>query len=436
MSATRPRFHTPTWYREAAEALVDTGALGPLRGRHRCRVAIVGAGLAGLSTARSLAARGAEGVVVLEAGEPGEGASGRNGGFVFGGYSLDSAALVRQVGTQRAREMHRWTRAAVRLIRRRCHELGCPVHGRGVLMADWFHDNRQLAREQDWLARTLGIRHEWIAPEEMSGWVSSRRYGAGLLEPGAFHFNPLAYIRRLAAGVTALGVSIHGQSPVTGIRHRGGGWEITTDEGSLHADRVVVATGGYGRGLPGAHSIQPIATYVQVSEPLGVDTICSLLPGGAAVYDTRFAFDYYRPLPDTRLLWGGRISVRDRSPQAIERLLRRDLARVFPELAGVGMEYRWGGWMSYARHQMPILREHRPGLWLGLAFGGHGLATTTLAGEVLAAALTGDRRRLAAFQRWSATWAGGLAGRAAVQSIYSARQAGDRIREWRGPGRV
>jgi gamma-glutamylputrescine oxidase len=106
----------------------------------------------------------------------------------------------------------------------------------------------------------------------------------------------------------------------------------------------------------------------------------------AAIYDSRFAFDYYRALPDTRLLWGGRISVRNRSPQAVKRLLKKDLFRVFPQLGDVKIDYAWSGLMSYARHQMPQIGGDN-GLWWAQAFGGHGLAPTCAAGELLAAAI-------------------------------------------------
>jgi gamma-glutamylputrescine oxidase len=101
-------------------------------------------------------------------------------------------------------------------------------------------------------------------------------------------------------------------------------------------------------------------TYIAVTEPLG-ERSGSCLPQSVAVYDTRFAFDYFRPLPDRCLLWGGRISIANRSPQAIRRLLARDLKRVFPALSGVRFEQAWGGWMSYARHEMPILGRTQRG---------------------------------------------------------------------------
>ncbi|MGP1667112.1 MAG: NAD(P)/FAD-dependent oxidoreductase, partial [Rhodanobacter sp.] len=150
----------------------------------------------------------------------------------------------------------------------------------------------------------------------------------------------------------------------------------------------VLACGGYLAGLEPSidRAILPIATYVMVTEPLG-ERMQPCLQTRAAVYDTRFAFDYYRPLPDTRLLWGGRISVRDRSARAVQQLLTADMLRVFPQLRGARIEYAWSGLMSYARHQMPQIGGNAAGLWWAQAFGGHGLAPTCAAGELLAAAI-------------------------------------------------
>src|SRR5207253_9158830 len=73
-------------------------------------VCIVGAGFAGLATAMGLIERGVRDVVVLDAKRVGFGASGRNGGFVFGGYSLDGADLLAQLGPARARAVYALTR--------------------------------------------------------------------------------------------------------------------------------------------------------------------------------------------------------------------------------------------------------------------------------------------------------------------------------------
>lgn len=400
-----------------------------LTGRLHCRVAVLGAGLAGVATALSLLERGEEDVIVLDSLGPGGGASGRNGGFVFAGYSLDNEALIARLGVDRAARLHGYTRQAVRLIRERIdrYAIDCEVNDAGVLLADWFGEPEGLQARARHLRDQLGFDLQWIEPAAMDGWVRSRRYGGGLYEPGSFHFNPLKHIRGLADVIAVRGGRVFGRSPARRLSRTSGGWSIQCDQGEIRAGQVVLATGGYDRSLVPRiqRALQPVATYIAVTTPLG-NRLGELLPRPVAVYDTRFAFDYYRPLPDTRLLWGGRISMAARSPAAIRRLMRRDLRRVFPQLADVPLEHAWGGWMSYARHEMPLLGKADDGLWYALAFGGHGMATTTLAGEILAEALTGNRQRLEAFSDWPPQWAGGAIGRLAGQGLYWRAQ----LRDW------
>ncbi|HSR64772.1 MAG TPA: FAD-binding oxidoreductase, partial [Xanthomonadaceae bacterium] len=378
-------------------ATVPARAAGPaLRGRRAAEVCVVGGGFAGLNTALGLAERGVRDVVLLEAEQVGFGASGRNGGFVFGGFSRGEEALLRELGEARARALYAGSIDAVERIRHRIdeHAIDCERVEAGVVWANWFRDPRVLRERQELLARHYGVDWQWLPQAELRERIRTTRYHDGLYEPRAFHFHPLKYARGLAAVVAGQGVAVHEQSPAIGLERAGGGWRVRTPEGEVAARSVVLACGGYLARLRRRvdAGVLPIATYVMVTEPLGA-RLHEVLATGAAVYDTRFAFDYYRPLPDTRLLWGGRISVLDRSPAAVERLLRRDLLKVFPRLDGVRIDYAWSGLMSYARHQMPQVGEIEPGLWLAQAFGGHGVAPTTFAGELLAAAIAeGDLR--------------------------------------------
>jgi gamma-glutamylputrescine oxidase len=189
----------------------------------------------------------------------------------------------------------------------------------------------------------------------------------------------------------------------------------------------VLCCGGYLAGLAPKvdRSVLPIATYVMATAPLG-DRLQKAFAGTrAAVYDTRFAFDYYRPLADTRILWGGRISILDRSPAAVARLLRGDLLRVYPQLEGVGIDFAWSGLMSYARHKMPQVGRLEPGLWYAQGFGGHGLATTIAAGETLAAAIAENDPAWRDYAPFGLPWAGKPIGFAAAQLTYSWAQLRD-----------
>ncbi|MCI4566421.1 FAD-binding oxidoreductase [Lysobacter sp. CFH 32150] len=405
-----------------------------LEGRRAAKVCVIGGGFAGLNTALGLAERGVRDVVLIEADVIGHGASGRNGGFVFGGYSRGEGELLRELGGERARALYRGTTDAVALIRSRIdkYAIDCDHRDAGVIWANWFRDPSCLQYRQRLLADHYDVDWQWLPQAELRERVRSERYHDGLFEPQAFHFHPLKYALGIAAATSRLGVTLFERTPALALARNGVHWRVRTPAGEIEAEQVVLACGGYLAHLRRRvdAAVLPIATYVMVTEPLG-ERLRELMTTDAAIYDTRFAFDYYRPLPDTRLLWGGRVSVLDRSPAAVKRLLYRDLLQVFPQLDGVQIDYAWSGLMSYARHQMPQIGRIDDCLWLAQAFGGHGVAPTTLAGEVLASAIAEDDSRWQQFADYGLVSAFKPAGFVGAQLSYWWAQSRDAWKDWR-----
>ena len=406
-----------------------------LHGRVDAHVCVIGGGFAGLATAIGLIERGMRDVVIVEGETVGHGASGRNGGFVFGGFSLDNARLLADQGSAGARAMYGLTQQAVATIRRRIaqYAIACDAVEGGVVLANWFDDDAILRRRQEFMAREFDVHWRLLSHDELGAYTRSQRYAGGLLEPDAFHFHPLKYARGLAAAIEREGGRIYEQARVARVvapRSPGGGHEVHTADGVVHARHVVVAGGGYLRGVsaPLERAMLPIATYVMATEPLGV-ALSASIPGRAAIYDTRFSFDYYRALPDTRILWGGRISILDRGAEPIARLLKRDMLKVYPELADVKVDYAWGGLMSYARHQMPQIGQLPDGTWHALGFGGHGVGPTTAAGEMIADALAGGVPIPPGFARYGLERVWGKAGMLAAQATYNWAEFKDWMRE-------
>jgi gamma-glutamylputrescine oxidase len=427
------RMQTQTYYAATAPHL----SFPPLAEPCDVDVAILGGGFAGLATARGLQERGIASVAVLEALTIGHGASGRNGGFVFGGYSRDAADLVSDLGLAQAREFYAHSSEAVALIRSRIERdaIDCDRVEGGALLLNWFRHSpraeRQLRDQGRWLRENFGVTWDEIAPAQVRQWLDTERYGGALLERDAFHFHPLKYALGLARVIEQAGGRVHEHSAIMAIdRLPGGGFVLrTAQETSIRAAQVVVAGGAYLKtvlpALTGARL--PIATYVIATEPLPPEL--RPIRTRAALYDNRFAFDYYRALPDHRLLWGGRISIQERDAARIAQLLQADLLKVYPQLAAVRIEHAWGGLMSYARHKMPQIGQLAPGLWFAQAFGGHGVAPTTVAGEWLAEAISGRADLPAALQRYGLTPVFGQAGLLAAQASYSWAELRDALRE-------
>ena len=360
------------------------------------KICIIGGGFAGINTALGLAERGVNDVVLCEAKKLAFGASGRNGGFVFAGFSRGPESLLKDLGPQAAKQLYQGTVDAVNLIRTRIqqYKINCQHTDAGVYWANWFRDQSILKDFQKILSDNFDTHWDFVSQSELRKIIHTERYQDALYEKNSLHFHPLNYALGIAKAAESLGVKIYENTPAIHLQKNGDGWLVKTPEAEIQAEQVVLACGGYLANLyPKIDaSVLPIATYVMVTEAIN-ENMQNVLKTKAAIYDTRFAFDYYRPLPDSRLLWGGRISVLDRSPEAVKKLLHRDLLKVFPQLKDIKIDYAWSGLMSYARHEMPQVTQMEKGLWCGQAFGGHGVAPTTFAGELIAAAIAENDTR-------------------------------------------
>ena len=153
-----------------------------------------------------------------------------------------------------------------------------------------------------------------------------------------------------------------------------------------------------------------------MTEQLG-NTLDRLIRTDAFISDSRRAGDYYRRI-GRRLLWGGRISTRRSRPAKITEMIATDINHVFPEIGRPEMDYGWYGLMGYARHKMPLIYPLGRHLWLATGFGGHGLNTTAMAGQLVASAISENDDRWKLFTAYQSPWGGGLMGQTAVQISY------------------
>jgi len=387
-------------------------------------VCVVGGGFAGLWAAHALAARGHD-VVVLEAGEVAGGASGQNGGFVSAGYAASLERIVARAGLDHARELYRLSRNGVEIVRALISGDMDAVQAQPGRLHVQRHDGREsLSAHAEMLARDFGHELEFWDKERVRRTLVSDRYFQALHEADAFHLNPLALARRLAAEIEERGGRIFEGSRVVEADVDGLRKSLATDEGSVRAFHVVLAgSASIGGTFPWlAKTILPIRTHVAVTAPSAKNRKAIHYEG--AIADTRRAGDYYHLIGD-RLLWGGRISARRNPPRYLARSMAKDIARVYPELGEAEIEYAWSGVMGYAVHMMPQIGNVRPGVWVSSAFGGQGLNTTAMAGELIASAIAEQDDRWRLFVPFGLVWSGGAAGRMIAQASYWGMQASD-----------
>jgi gamma-glutamylputrescine oxidase len=372
-------------------------------------VCVIGGGLAGLTAAREVARRGWS-VAVLEARRIAWNASGRNSGVVLPGFSAPVEKIVERIGRPAARALWELSQSGVQYIRDAIAETGDTgvIEGNGWLdVSKWPDADRIVARLG--LLEEMGTDAEGWRMERVRDALRTSHYFEAIHFPDGLQINPLAYAHGLAGLALQAGVRIFENTPVTaadlaGIRKR-----IDTPRARVRAGHVVLAgnvhLGGIARVV--ADTLVPVTVYTGVTQPLGKPLAHAVAFRGA-VSDQRHAGHHYRIVGHDRLMWTGR------SPAGAmwaRRSIERAIRTTYPQLGPVQFEHFWPAHTGFAVHRMPQIGEVQRGVWLASAFGGHGLNTSAMAGDLIARAIVERDDAWKRFLPFELVWAGGRAGR-------------------------
>ena len=393
-----PQEHCASYY---AATLNERATYPALEGENEADVCVVGAGFSGVATALTLAERGYR-VALLEAHRVGWGASGRNGGQLLSGISGE-ARLRRLYGP--AIDDLLWT------LRRRGNEIVEERVCRYDIRCDLRHGYVEVAlkprqvtgfeAERDEHARRgVGNEVRLIGAEELRALLGTSRYVGGLINEANAHLHPLNLCAGEARAAAGLGARVFERSPVVRIEH-GVRPRVVCERGSIRTDHVVLAGGAYHAlersrlgGLAFAASSFMIAT-----ERLSDERVREINPCDLAVADANVVLDYFRLSSDRRLLFGGRCNYSGRVPQSISASLLPRLLEIYPQLAGVRVDYEWGGKMGIVINRIPLIGRVAPNVWYAQSYSGHGVNVSHVAGEILTDAIAGSMERFDVFAR-------------------------------------
>jgi glycine/D-amino acid oxidase-like deaminating enzyme len=365
-----------------------------LQGERTADVAIVGGGFTGLSTALHLAQQGTD-VRLVEAGEPGFGASGRNNGQVIPAYGRHNPDdVVREFGKEAGERLNQWVAGSADLVFDliRQHEIDCDASQEGWLQP--AHAASRLAgirsKYEQWAAR--GAPVDWLDGEASRHLTGSAyyRHGAWLHRSGG-HIQPLSYARGLARAAIAAGAHLHGNSPANAIESIGGKWRLTCPTGSITADNIVIATNGYERGIwPNLRrSIVPFRTFHAATAPLTDNVARTVLPSGHGLSDTRQALWAYRKDRFGRVVVTASPLTTFAARSAITRSTVERISTAFPQIERPEPEYIWEGTIAMTADRLPRFHELAGGAYAGLAYSGRGIAMATAMGKLLADRIMG-----------------------------------------------
>jgi glycine/D-amino acid oxidase-like deaminating enzyme len=365
---------------------------------------VIGAGYAGLAAARRLAElRPGDSIAVVEAGEVGENASGRNSGFAI---DLPHTPSTSAASVEQGRRAIRVGRFAIgeleRLIER--HGISC----------DWARRGRYHAAVTSPVAtgvlatyaanlRAWGEEFELLSRGELEARLGTRYYHSAIYTPGTSLMNPAALVRGLADSLPA-GVELFENSPVVEVEFDGPSPFIRTSSGGLiRFGKLILAVNAFSQSFGVFRDRQvPVLLFASLTRPLtpgqqallGTDGNWGITPAHGVAGST------LRLTADKRLLirqgfeYSPSLDTSETRRQAARAQHADLLERRFPQLGSLDIEHFWMGWLAVSHNHAPAFGQISENVYAAACCNGAGIVRHTAAGMLIAELALGRHSEL------------------------------------------
>ncbi|MGZ8320551.1 MAG: NAD(P)/FAD-dependent oxidoreductase, partial [Telluria sp.] len=383
----------PSLYADTARPAIQAP---PLDGDRRVSVAVIGGGFTGLSAALHLAEKGVD-VTVLEAHEPGWGASGRNNGQVIPTLSRpDPGDIEARHGEAGERFVLLLRDCAQRLFDKvREHDIDAEAEQTGWLQP--VHSPGRVAiaerRVRQWSRR--GAPVELLDAAQMRAMTGSDAWFGGLCNRSGGHINPLALARGLARAAIDAGARICSNTPALDYARRGGRWHVRTRSGTVRARALVLATNAYSGEFSTAlapqlaREVVPVLSWQMATQPIPEDVRASVIPGRQALSDTHGDLYFARFDARHRLVTGGAILLPFNRAGRLRSTIASRLRRLWPQLGEVRIDPVWNGYVGMTDDFMPRFHRLGPDAWGWVGCNGRAVALSVALGGEFAKAVCG-----------------------------------------------
>lgn len=391
--------HTSSYYAASANPSPERP---PLQGDHEVDICVVGAGYSGLSTALHLAERGHK-VAIIEGARVGWGASGRNGGQIVNGLNASLQTIGKRYGEHTASAVASMVREGGKIIRERIakYDIQCDLKEKNIFTAYTPKHFKNLEDMQA-LWRKHGMDDfDMLDKSALREHIGSDVYEGGMLDRTGGHIHPLNLALGEAAAFEQNGGTLYEMSPVLSVDHKSAKPVVRTAQGSLTCRTLVLCGNAYLGGVvrPLTPRVMPVSTQIMATEPLSDELAASILPTDACIEDTRYILDYFRLSGDKRLLFGGGSVYGGADPKDIQAKLWPNMLKVYPQLAGVKIDYAWSGNFALSFTRVPQMGRLGDNTYFAHGYSGHGVTGSHLFGRILSEAIDGDLSRFDTFAK-------------------------------------
>jgi gamma-glutamylputrescine oxidase len=371
--------------------------LPSLTGERQADVVIIGAGYTGLSAAHHIAKSGLQ-PIVLEANQPGWGASGRNGGVISAKFRLSFRDIDAVHGRAMARRMYEIAHESADMVEELVSEFAITaarLTRTGQVKAAHNESTlRSAVDEAEWMKREMGDAEVRILDaHQVRDETGSSSFVGGVLNPGSGGIHPLNYLRGLVEGLTRRGVAIFQHSPVVRLRRERASVVAETPSGTVRARQAIITTNSYSDLTPATQHMQrtliPFRSAIIATEMLPGNLAGRLMPTGRTYAETKRMMRWFR-MVDNRVVFGGRGAFGKQDSESAFTALRKAMIGIFPELADVPLGFRWSGLVGMTLDSVPHIGRLDDQTLFSMGYNGAGVAMSSLMGRYLAAFVRGE----------------------------------------------
>lgn len=361
---------------------------------------VIGAGFTGLSTALNLRKAGVE-VVVLEAAEPGWGASGRNNGQVIPTLTRVEPDDIEARFGETGERFVALLRDSAKLLFDTAREHAIAAEAEQTGWVQPVHTPGRIAiserRVRQWARR--GAPVELLSAAQAREMLGSSAWHGGFWNRSGGHVNPLALAQGLAQAVATAGGRIYAGTPALDFARSGQRWLVRTPRGQVRARALVLATNAYtGEFAPTlapriAREVVPVLSWQMATLPLPEAVRATVIPARQAMSDTHGDLHFARWDARNRLVTGGAIVAPFNRVERLKAMIGARLERLWPQLGEVGFDHVWNGYVGMTRDFMPRFHRLGPDAWAWAGCNGRAVALGVALGGEFAKAVRGVPER-------------------------------------------
>jgi len=395
------KFEPPAPARSLWEAVTPPGPeLPALGGAVACDVAVIGAGYTGLSAALRLRQAGIDAVVV-EAAEPGWGASGRNNGQVIPTLSRPDPDDILARHGEAGERLVALLRDSASLLFDEIRRLGIDAEAEQTGWVQPVHSPGRIRiaarRVEQWSKH--GAPVELLSRGDVRDMLGSDAWHGGFWNRSGGHINPLALARGLARAVLASGGRIYARSPAIAFERAGDGWIVRTPAGEVRARALILATNAYVGTFSTtlapalAREVVPVLSWQMATQALSEDARKTIIPGRQAMSDTHGELYFARYDARRRLVTGGALIGAHHGPERLKRMIGERLRRLWPQIGDVRFDHVWNGYVGMTSDYLPRIHRLGPDAYAWVGCNGRAVALAFALGRELARAVQGVPER-------------------------------------------